>query len=63
MMIVESLAVDQGYGKKRNEMRKKLYEAQDEMDVRKEDLIARVEAQLKQRVKLENLFVIKWRVE
>ena len=39
--------------KKRNEMRKKLYEAQDEMDVRKEDLIARVEAQLRQRARLE----------
>ena len=46
--------------KKRNEMRKKLYEAQDEVDVRKEDLIARVESQLKQRIKLEPLFTVRW---
>jgi len=48
--------------KKRNEMRKKLYEAQDEVDVRKEDLIAHVEAQLKQKTKLEPLFTLRWRV-
>jgi len=48
--------------KKRNEMRKKLYEAQDEVDSRKEDLIVRVEAQLRQRTKLEGLFVIKWKM-
>lgn len=48
--------------KKRNEMRKKLYEAQDEVDVRKEDLIARVEAQLKQKMILDTLFAIRWEV-
>ena len=48
--------------KKQNEMRKKLYEAQDEVDDRKEDLIVRVEAQLKQRTRLMPLFLIKWRV-
>lgn len=48
--------------KKRNEMRKKLYEAQDEVDTRKENLIARIEAQLKQRRKLEALFAIRWRM-
>ncbi len=48
--------------KKRNEMRKKLYEAQDEVDVRKEDLIARVEVHLKQKTKLELLFTLRWRV-
>jgi len=48
--------------KKRNEMRKKLYEAQDEVDTRKEDLIARVEAQLKQKTKLEPLFTLRWRL-
>lgn len=48
--------------KKRNEMRKKLYEAQDEVDVRKEDLIARVEAQLKQNIRIEEIYSIKWRV-
>lgn len=48
--------------KKRNEMRKKLYEAQDEVDKRKEDLIGRVEAQLKQKTILMPLFEIKWKV-
>ena len=48
--------------KKRNEMRKKLYDAQDEVDVRKEGLIARVEAQLKQRMSLVPLFTVRWRV-
>lgn len=37
--------------KKRNEMRKRLYDAQDEVDSRKEQLIERVEAQLKQKNK------------
>ena len=48
--------------KKRNEMRKKLYEAQDDVDTRKEQLIARVEAQLKQRTSLAPLFTIRWKV-
>ena len=45
-----------------NEMRKKLYEAQDDVDARKEQLIARVEAQLKQRTSLAPLFTIRWKV-
>jgi ERCC4-related helicase len=48
--------------KKRNEMRKKLYDAQDEVDDRKEKLIQRVEAQLKQRTHLKELFSIRWKV-
>jgi hypothetical protein len=44
-------------------MRKKLYEMQDEVDGRKEDLIARVEVRLKQRTKLEQLFNVRWRVD
>jgi ERCC4-related helicase len=48
--------------KKRNEMRKKLYDAQDEVDDRKEKLIQRVEAQLKQRTYLKELFSIRWKV-
>lgn len=48
--------------KKRNEMRKKLYEAQDEVDTKKEDLIVRVEMQLKQRTKSETLFMLQWKV-
>lgn len=48
--------------KKRNEMRKKLYEAQDEVDNRKEDLIARVETQLQQKTSLTPLYTIRWKV-
>jgi len=48
--------------KKRNEMRKKLFEAQDEVDMRKEALIGRVEKQLKQKTILMPLFEIKWKV-
>lgn len=48
--------------KKRNEMRKHLYEAQDEVDLKKEHLIGRVEAQLKQNSRRESLFTARWRV-
>jgi len=48
--------------KKRNEMRRKLYDAQDEVDHRKEALLQKVEAQLKQRVHLEELFQIRWKI-
>jgi hypothetical protein len=48
--------------KKRNEMRKKLYEEQDGVDVRKESLIARVEAQLKQKTTLLPLFTVRFKV-
>ena len=48
--------------KKRNEMRKKLFETQDNVDLRKDDLITNVELRLKQNSKLEKLFTIKWKV-
>ncbi|MBU4305715.1 MAG: DEAD/DEAH box helicase family protein [Candidatus Omnitrophica bacterium] len=48
--------------KKRNEMRKKLYDSQDDVDKRKEQLIDKVEAQLKQKTKIEKIFSIRWRV-
>ena len=48
--------------KKRNEMRKKLYDAQDEVDIRKETLLEKIEAQLKQRSKVESLFTISWKI-
>lgn len=46
----------------RNDKRKALFEAQDEIDGRKETLIAAVEARLKQTVEAETLFTIRWRV-
>lgn len=45
--------------KKRNEMRRKLFDAQDEVDDKKEKLIQRVEAQLRQRTHLKELFSIR----
>ena len=48
--------------KKRNEMRKSLFETQDKVEENKENLIDRVEAQLKQNAKLTTLFTIRWKV-
>jgi len=48
--------------RKRNEMRRQLYDAQDDVDEKKEQLIERVEAQLKQRSYLTKLFTIRWKV-
>jgi ERCC4-related helicase len=50
------------FEKKRNEMRQKLYQAQDEVDVKKENLLSKVEAQLKQKTILTPLFTIKFKV-
>jgi hypothetical protein len=48
--------------KRRNEMRKKLYDAQDDVDKRKEELIARVEVQLNQKSYTEPIFIISWHI-
>jgi len=48
--------------KRRNEMRKKLYDAQDDVDKRKEELIARVEVQLNQKSYTEHIFTISWKL-
>jgi SNF2 family DNA or RNA helicase len=48
--------------KKRNDMRQKLYRSQDEVDTKKDGLLERVEAQLKQKVTLTPLFTIKFKV-
>ena len=48
--------------KKRNEMRRKLYDAQDDVDKRKDNLLERVEAQLKQRTQIKELFSLRWSV-
>lgn len=48
--------------KKRNDMRQKLYQAQDEVDTRKEGLLGKVEGQLKQKINLRTLFTIRWKV-
>lgn len=48
--------------KKRNEMRQTLYQAQDEVDVKKENLLDRVEAQLKQKTTLTPLFTVQYKI-
>jgi len=46
--------------KQRNDKRKRLFDAQDEVDARKESLIGEIEARLKQRVEEKKLFEIRW---
>lgn len=48
--------------KKRNTKRRTLFEAQDEIDGRKEGLIEGVEARLQQLISTSELFTIRWRV-
>lgn len=48
--------------KKRNTKRRTLFEAQDEIDGRKEGLIEGVEARLRQLISTSELFAIRWRV-
>jgi len=48
--------------KKRSEKRQHLYEAQDTIDDRKENLLDEVERRLKQEVKTTELFTIKWKM-
>ena len=47
---------------KRNDMRKRLFEAQDNVEERKDDLLNAVEARLRQAVEEERLFVVRWSV-
>lgn len=48
--------------KKRNELRMNLFQAQDDVDVRKEKLIEEIEARLKQRIEKDELFLIRWQL-
>ena len=50
------------FEKKRNQMRQELYQSQDEVDVKKDTLLERVEAQLKQRTALTPLFTARFTV-
>ncbi len=47
---------------KRNKMRKELFDSQDLVDKQKEKLIEATEARLTQKVKEEELFLIRWRI-
>ena len=46
--------------KRRNELRRNLYHAQDEVDERKEKLIDNIEQRMEQKINLTELFTIKW---
>ena len=46
--------------KKRSHLRQNLFQAQDEVDERKENLLEEIEARLKQKVVVKDLFTIKW---
>ena len=48
--------------KKRNTLRMNLYQAQDEVDVRKEKLIEDIEARLQQKLERNELFLIRWKI-
>ncbi len=48
--------------KKRNTLRMNLYEAQDEVDAKKEKLLEEIEARLQQKLERNELFLIRWRV-
>ncbi len=48
--------------KKRNEMRRRLFDSQDELEKRKEDLIEKIELQLNQTSQINPLFTVRWKV-
>ena len=48
--------------KKRNTLRQSLYESQDEVDQRKENLLNEIEERLKHSILTEELFTIKWKI-
>jgi len=48
--------------RKRNTLRMNLYQAQDEVDGKKENLIEEIEARLKQTIEKNELFLIRWKI-
>ncbi|TWU53494.1 RNA polymerase-associated protein RapA [Candidatus Brocadiaceae bacterium B188] len=48
--------------KKRNTMRLNLYQTQDDVDNKKEQLIGEIEARLKQKIETTELFTVRWKV-
>jgi superfamily II DNA/RNA helicase len=47
---------------KRSEKRRRLFQAQDEIDARKEDLLTEIEQRLNQKIEQNELFTIKWKM-
>jgi len=52
----------QALERKRSDKRRSLFDAQDEVDAKKESLIAEIERRLTQRVEVEDVFTIRWSV-
>lgn len=48
--------------KKRNEMRRRLFDTQDDVELKKENLLESVEKRMAQQSKLEPLFTIRWKI-
>ena len=46
----------------RNTKRRSLFDAQDEVDRRREELIAQIEKKLKQQVRRQDVFSLRWRI-
>jgi hypothetical protein len=44
----------------RNRKRRELFDAQDAIDVQRDDLIAKIESQMRQRTSLLPIFTLKW---
>ncbi len=49
--------------KRRNSLRQDLFKAQDDVELKKEELISKIEAQLKQQIQKERLFSIRWSIQ
>jgi hypothetical protein len=47
---------------KRSDKRRRLFQAQDEIDARKEDLLTEIEQRLNQKIEQNELFTIKWKM-
>ena len=48
--------------KKRNDKRRRFFEARDEIDERKESLIEEIEKRLQQTIEEEALFAVRWKI-
>ncbi|MEB3231479.1 MAG: SNF2-related protein [Leptolyngbyaceae bacterium] len=49
--------------KQRNQKRRQLFDAQDEIDERRDELIAQLEGKLEQKSELQRLFTLRWRLD
>jgi len=64
-LIAEKLEINKTIREReqqRNEMRRNLFDAQDEIDRQKERLFTEIEKKIEQKVNRKHLFTIKWRL-